>query len=126
MYDKELVRDILSQILDAAQIVITRFKPVKSFRDFSKSPKGREKLDAICMQLIAIGESLKNIGMKFSQSKWHGGGDEVDVVSPFSQQLPQLRCDNPRSAQRRITGDPDVQRVTPPFVTSWQAHRAQR
>ena len=28
---------------------------------FTNTPQGMEKLDSICMQLIAIGESLKNI-----------------------------------------------------------------
>jgi len=28
---------------------------------FTVTPEGMEKLDSICMQLIAIGESLKNI-----------------------------------------------------------------
>ncbi len=61
MYDKELVRDILSQILDATLKVIQRFEPVKTIDDFVDSPTGMEKLDSICMLLIAIGESLKNI-----------------------------------------------------------------
>ena len=61
MYDKELVQDILNQILDATQKVMTRFVPIKTVEDFTNSPEGMEKLDSICMQLIAIGESLKNV-----------------------------------------------------------------
>jgi len=34
---------------------------MKSSDDFLVSEPGLEKLDAICMQLIAIGESLKNL-----------------------------------------------------------------
>jgi hypothetical protein len=53
MYDRDLVREILSQILKALDTVIYRFEPVKTLADFSDSPTGMEKLDAICMQLIA-------------------------------------------------------------------------
>ncbi len=60
MFDKELVLDILNQILNATQKVITRFTPIETAEDFTNSPEGMEKLDSICMQLMAIGESLKN------------------------------------------------------------------
>ncbi|MBN2039140.1 MAG: DUF86 domain-containing protein [Spirochaetes bacterium] len=60
-YDIELVSDILNQILDATQKVTTRFESIKSANDFTSSPEGMLLLDAICMQLIAIGESIKNI-----------------------------------------------------------------
>ena len=60
MYDKDLTREILSQILNALNTVVDRFSPVKTVEDFTCSPEGMEKLDGICMQLIAIGEGLKN------------------------------------------------------------------
>jgi uncharacterized protein with HEPN domain len=61
LFDKELVKEILSQIFQSTQTIIKRFEPIKSSDDFLESDFGLEKLDAICMQLIAIGESLKNI-----------------------------------------------------------------
>ena len=61
MYDKELVREILTQIYQAIQTVRKRFEPIKSADDFTSSDSGTEKLDAICMQLVAIGEGLKNL-----------------------------------------------------------------
>ena len=61
MYDKELAREILTQIYLATQTVLERFKPIGSADDFTSSDSGMEKLDAICMQLIAIGEGLKNL-----------------------------------------------------------------
>jgi len=61
MYDKALAREILSQILNALNTVVDRFSPVKTVEDFTGSLEGMEKLDGICMQLIAIGEGLKNI-----------------------------------------------------------------
>ena len=60
MYDKELALEILNQVNQAIQIITQRFQPIKSPEHFTNSPSGMEKLDAICMQLIVIGESLKN------------------------------------------------------------------
>jgi len=61
MYDIELVKEILHQILWSAQTIAKRFAPITSPTDFAVSESGLEKLDAICMQLIAIGESVKNL-----------------------------------------------------------------
>jgi len=59
-YDKELALEILKQILEALQKIEKRFRPITSPAKFTNSDVGMEKLDSICMQLIAIGESLKN------------------------------------------------------------------
>ena len=56
MFDKEFALEILSQIHDAILRIQKRFAPICSADDFSNSESGMEKLDAICMQLIAIGE----------------------------------------------------------------------
>jgi uncharacterized protein with HEPN domain len=61
MHNRELVLEILTQIYDSAQKVIKRFEPIKSTNEFTDSESGMEKLDAICMQLIVIGEALKNL-----------------------------------------------------------------
>ncbi len=61
MYDKDLVSEICRQILTATDKIIYRFKPVKSVSYFTNTNEGMEKLDSICMLIIAIGESLKNI-----------------------------------------------------------------
>ncbi len=89
MFNQELVQDILNQILDATQKVITRFKPIKTVEDFTNSPKGKEKLDSICMQLIAIGESLKNIDkitnknllIKYPEIDWKGAKGLRDIIT---------------------------------------------
>jgi len=60
MYDRELALEILKQIYQATQTILKRFQPITSCDDFINSEWGIEKLDSICMQLIAIGESLKN------------------------------------------------------------------
>jgi uncharacterized protein with HEPN domain len=89
MYDNELVRDILFQILEASRKVIHRFKGVKAVSDFTDSPEGLEKLDSICMLLIAIGESLKNIDKitkhtllgKYPEIDWKGAKGLRDIIT---------------------------------------------
>ncbi|MFW5989958.1 MAG: DUF86 domain-containing protein [Campylobacterales bacterium] len=61
MYDKELVLDILEQIIEAIETVQERCKFAACENDFMDTKEGQEKLDSICMKLIAVGESLKNI-----------------------------------------------------------------
>jgi uncharacterized protein with HEPN domain len=61
MSDEALVREILRQILQATQTIARRFSHITSPADFTTSDEGMEKLDAICMQLIAIGESVKHL-----------------------------------------------------------------
>ena len=61
MYDKEILLAVLNQTVVAAQKVIKRFESVKSADYFTDSAEGMEKLDAICMLIIAICESVKNI-----------------------------------------------------------------
>jgi uncharacterized protein with HEPN domain len=60
-YDKELVLDTLEQIRDALVTIEKRCSFAKDADDFCDSEEGQEKLDSICMKLIAVGESLKNI-----------------------------------------------------------------
>jgi uncharacterized protein with HEPN domain len=61
MFDKKLVLEILEQMRNAIHTIQRRFGPIRAVNDFTDSEAGVEKLDAICMQLIAIGESLKNL-----------------------------------------------------------------
>jgi uncharacterized protein with HEPN domain len=61
MRDKELALEILRQIEDAAGKTIMRFKPIDKVADFTNSQAGVEKMDAICMMLIVIGEALKKL-----------------------------------------------------------------
>ena len=61
MYDKNLVKEILEQTLEASKIIKERCAFAKSGDDFLETKDGQEKLDSICMKLIAIGEVLKKI-----------------------------------------------------------------
>lgn len=89
MYDKSLVIEILTQIGNAIKITLQRFEVVDSVDYFTNTPQGMEKLDSICMQLIAIGESLKNIDKitnkglleKYPQIDWKGAKGMRDIIS---------------------------------------------
>ena len=84
MYDIELVREILRQVLCSAQTIAKRFAPITSPEDFVSSEEGLEKLDAICMQLIAIGESVKSPpDIRFQPTAAEGGAGESQAVSPL-------------------------------------------
>ncbi len=61
MRDKELTSEVLRQIEEAATKIMARFQAIHVVSDFTDSPAGVEKMDAICMMLIVIGESLKNL-----------------------------------------------------------------
>ena len=61
MYDKKLLLETLEQIHKLTKTILFRFEPIKNVSDFTDSPAGMEKLDSICMPLIAIGESLKKL-----------------------------------------------------------------
>lgn len=89
MFKSEQVLVILEQINDALKTIVVRFKPVDSVDYFTDSPEGKEKLDGICMQLIAIGESLKKIDkltdkkllQEYSQIDWVGAKGVRDIIS---------------------------------------------
>ena len=89
MSDVELVREILRQLLDAATRIERRFSAVQSPDDFLASDDGLDRLDAICMMLIAIGESLKNLDKitdgkllsSYPEVDWKGAKGARDIIS---------------------------------------------
>ncbi len=89
MYDKELVSEILGQIEKAAQKIVDRFQVIDQASDFTDTSAGVEKMDAICMMLIVIGESLKNLdkvtGGKFlslyPQIDWKKAKGMRDIIT---------------------------------------------
>lgn len=89
MYDEELAKEILEQISHASELILQRFEPIKSVSDFTHSPSGMEKPDSICMQLIVIGEGLKNFDKvsgksilpKYPQVEWKKVKALRDIIS---------------------------------------------
>jgi uncharacterized protein with HEPN domain len=59
--NKALALDILYDIQSAIERIQERTKDIRSADDFLSSPQGMTLLDATCMLLIAVGESLKNL-----------------------------------------------------------------
>ncbi len=59
--DVGLVIEILHQIKSSCELIISRTESIVTYSDFLKNDDGLEKLDAVSMQLIAIGESIKNL-----------------------------------------------------------------
>lgn len=89
MYDKTLVLYLLQQIHDATLLVEERFKAINTVDDFSHTPTGKEKLDSICMQLIAIGDGLKKVDKltdkkllaDYRQIDWTGVKGTRDIIA---------------------------------------------
>jgi len=89
MFDTELVEEILKQILTAAHRIERRSRDIFEPDDFLISDAGIDKLDAICMMLIAIGESLKNLDkvtdgkllVRFPEVDWKGAKGMRDIIS---------------------------------------------
>lgn len=61
MFNNELVIEVLNQILKSVDIIQKRIKPIITADDFLKNERRLQRLDSICMQLIALGESIKNL-----------------------------------------------------------------
>lgn len=64
MYDKAEIQDRLASILEALERIPARFRTISKPDDFLSGPTGREHLDSICMVLLAVGESFKQIDYK--------------------------------------------------------------
>ncbi|MBE0501958.1 MAG: DUF86 domain-containing protein [Desulfuromonadales bacterium] len=89
MYDKDMLLEVLKQTSAAIGRVNKRFESVDSVEFFTDTPEGMEKLDAICMVIIAIGESLKNIDKitnhkllsQYPEIDWKGAKGMRDIIS---------------------------------------------
>jgi uncharacterized protein with HEPN domain len=89
MFDRELIIGILEQVETAITVVLQRFSVISSPDDFIDTAQGQEKLDSICMKLIAIGESIKNVDkhsdrkllQNYPQIDWKGVKGVRDIIS---------------------------------------------
>lgn len=78
MYDKTLILDVLEQVIEASEVVEERCVSVTDVDYFIDTKDGQKTLDSICMKLIAVGESIKNIDSitdkslldKYPQIEW--------------------------------------------------------
>jgi uncharacterized protein with HEPN domain len=89
MSELALARTILLQIDRASKTIQQRILPITSPDDFTQTEAGLEKLDAICMQLIALGESVKNLDKatggellaRYPQIEWKKIMGMRDIIS---------------------------------------------
>lgn len=61
MFDKEIVLESLHNISNALSMIQKRTTSIKCADDFITSPSGTLRLDAVCMNLIALGEAVKGL-----------------------------------------------------------------
>lgn len=89
MFDRQLALEILRQIEEAADKILDRFKPIRQVADFTDTPAGSEKMDAICMLLIVVGESLKNLDkvtagtllVRYPEVEWKKAMGMRDIIT---------------------------------------------
>lgn len=80
MPDKALLREKLRQIEESLHRIQRRSANIHSPDDFTSNEDNLDKLDAIAMMLIAVGESFKKIDLetdwqwfiKYPEIDWHG------------------------------------------------------
>jgi len=80
MPDMSLIREKLELTAAALERIVRRFSSIKSPEDFTANEDNLDKLDAIAMMLITIGESFKKIDLetdgqylaKYSEIDWRG------------------------------------------------------
>jgi len=81
--------ETLKQISTSAKRILKRFEPVDSVDYFLDGENGLEKMDGLCMQLIAIGESLKNVDkltdkkllLKYPEVNWKAAKGIRDIIT---------------------------------------------
>ena len=61
MFDREIVMDNLQKIRKVIEIILERASVVTDPNELLCSPDGMMRLDAICMNLIALGEAVKGL-----------------------------------------------------------------
>ncbi|OQB39009.1 MAG: hypothetical protein BWY09_01202 [Candidatus Hydrogenedentes bacterium ADurb.Bin179] len=89
MFDRPLAREIIRQMIEAARRIERRTAGLSNPNDFLSSDEGLDKLDAVCMMLIAIGESCKQLDKytdgqllpRYPEIDWKGVKGIRDVMS---------------------------------------------
>ncbi|RHO73031.1 DUF86 domain-containing protein [Parabacteroides sp. AF48-14] len=63
MYDdtRHKISHLLSLIAQSLETICQRCENIHTVNDFLDSPQGMSLLDGVCMKLIAVGESIKNL-----------------------------------------------------------------
>lgn len=88
MYNKEFTCELISLIINNIEVIQVRSSEIKSAEDFTSSQYGMVLLDSICMKLVAIGESIKNLDKvtnkslldNYSQINWKQAMGMRDII----------------------------------------------
>ncbi len=67
MYDRPLLLELFLETEEAIRRIERRFSGIQSPEDFLRDESGLDRLDAIAMMLIAIGENVQRIGKLIDQ-----------------------------------------------------------
>lgn len=89
MFDIELTKEVLSKILWSIDRILKRTEKINDHEDFYLDDKGYEILDSVCMQLINIGEAIKQIDkitdnkllIKYNEIDWKSAKGMRDIIS---------------------------------------------
>ena len=77
MPDMTLIREKLEQIEESLQRIQRRSANIQSPDDFTANEDNLDKLDAIAMMLIAVGESFKKIDLE-TDGQWLTKYHDID------------------------------------------------
>jgi uncharacterized protein with HEPN domain len=89
MYDREIVLDLLKNMIGATEKILYRNRDIKSIDNYLVDDNSLMLLDSLCMQLIAIGEAVKKIDKEtdkklfkaYSQIPWREVAGMRDILS---------------------------------------------
>lgn len=89
MSDRNLLEERLQRVLTALRRIPKRFASIEKPSDFVVSETGLERMDSICMVLIAVGEEFKKIDRdtegklfaQYPQVPWRGAMGLRDVLA---------------------------------------------
>jgi len=89
MSDASTLRERLESVLEALERISRRFSHIRSAADFARNEEGIDRLDGICMVLIAVGEAFKNIDRttegkllaRYPEIEWSGVKGVRDVIA---------------------------------------------
>ncbi len=89
MFDSSFLREQLESVLEALERIPRRFAGISRVEGFSQSDEDKDRLDAICMILIAVGEAFKKIDRKtegkllarYPDVDWSGVKGVRDVIA---------------------------------------------
>jgi len=89
MFDRNLTLDVVNLIVDNLEIVLKRAENIHSSTEFTQTESGMILLDSICMKLVAIGESIKNLDkvsnkellVQYPQIEWKQAMGMRDIIA---------------------------------------------